>query len=312
MFLFVHAVDRSQAGEFVDFLARSPSAHVSPYSGGQGLADPECGKFIVGDPWDSDKPLDWASLGAIWRRQLKDSGRKVFVESSGPNIVRAEEIEAAFPESRHLVHMIDPYGFCGAAWLREGVSGNKEDRLALAAETWVSRAAMLRNTLTYVDQSLYVSDEAFRGSPARVADAILALAPELLNLDIFAVEDPIESGHDLTTRNRALLGREGVERINAVLADFTDSLASFGYASMSPDSYDRMMQDDALRNDAARRIAARTVLEALDHGDMAGAGEALEALETCEDLLEDEVDGLRELMDMRALNRLSMNLNALL
>jgi hypothetical protein len=210
-------------------LNTSPNVTSLPHVRGEGQFVPAVKPMMRDDPWNPGKRLDWVFIRAEWVR-LWDPNRKIRLEKSPPNILRALEIERHFPNAYFVAMLRNPYAFCEGIRRRQGVD------VKIGAETWLNHACAQMKNRQSLERILFFTYEEFTDQTERVRTRLLNFLPSLQSLEIggtyFAKsilgrgERHIQNFNGLKIRELSAEDRVG---IRAVLQQRPDVLEFFGY-----------------------------------------------------------------------------------
>lgn len=271
MYLFLLTINNSGSTAFSNFLATSPSVYLPPFGNNEGQMHPQVKPLMRNQQqWRPDFPVAWDQVKPIWDQLLEESGKSIFLEASPPNIIRAEAIRQAFPGSRFIVFLNNPYSFCGSMWFRYCTQDDKRAYMAASARKWVERAKMQLKNLQSIDDALFVSYERFCDDVPGVRVEMLERIPQLGALDAEAVVKvkgraaPVRNMND---RNIALVGSEHLKAVNQVFEGNRDLLTHFGYDLMEPGEMATLLSDDGIASAVARRTAGKDVMLAIEKKD---------------------------------------------
>ncbi|MDA1266752.1 MAG: sulfotransferase [Planctomycetota bacterium] len=202
------------------------SPHVSAFEKeGQWL--PGAAEHIGGaERWDPDLTVDWDAVRAAWEQRW-DTTSRVRVEKSPPHLVRAQQLEDAFEDTRFVVMCRDPYAYC------EGMRRRWQAQRSLTeiAMGWVARVGyQVENQAR--PSAVHFSYEELTADPRAIANRILAHVPELERLDSEAcleVHGQARPLCNLNAQQTARLSEWDVAEINAVLSWETELIEQLGY-----------------------------------------------------------------------------------
>jgi len=210
-------------------LNTSPNVTSLPHVRGEGQFIPAVKPMMRDDPWNPGKSMDWDFIRAQWSR-LWDPSRRIRIEKSPPNILRALEIERHFPNAHFVAMMRNPYAFC------EGINRRQDVGMKVGAETWLTYAcAQMKNRCT-LKRILFFTYEEFTDQTESVRTRLLNFLPALQSLDVdgtFFAKSILGRGErHIQNFNRLKiqeLSDADRAEIRAVLRERTDVLDFFGY-----------------------------------------------------------------------------------
>lgn len=211
-----------------EILRSSPHATVLPREG-QWL--PECKGILGGDDrWEPDTVMDWRAAAKMFDYYW-DPRKPVRIEKSPPNLLRAAQLNAFFPNTRFIINIRNPYATVEGE-LRRGKTNDASEAAAfwlLCAETQRSNANAFKNALFFRYEDL-VSD------PSAVCERLLAFLPQLGSLDASVIRpiknvrgEELEEIVDLNAEKIARLTKEQIAAISAVLRTNPKVPEFFGY-----------------------------------------------------------------------------------
>ena len=219
---------------FIHFLLSSQkAAAAAPDAEGQWL--PSVRRYMEADRWNPAKSMPWEKIKRAWLKEWNANKRRlpkaeVLIEKSPPNLLRAAEIEKAFPDTRFIIWMRNPYAWCASIQKRE-----QTQRLSHAAwaEQWLLRAQAQRWNVENLHHTLRLSYEEFVDDVVSVKEKVASFCHTLDDLDVnirMKVKDyPVSGVVDHNVRQIAGLGQSNVEAITAVLRRDEDLVKFFGY-----------------------------------------------------------------------------------
>jgi hypothetical protein len=179
IYLFVLSPPFSGSTVLWRVLNTSPNVASLPHVRGEGQFIPAVKSMMRDNPWDPDNAMDWDFIKAEWNC-FWDPGRKIRLEKSPPNILRAVEIERHFPNAHFVAMMRDPYAFC------EGIHRRQDVGMKKGAETWLSHACAQIKNRQSLKKILFFTYEEFTDQTECVRNRLLDFLPDLQSLDIGA------------------------------------------------------------------------------------------------------------------------------
>lgn len=187
------------------------------------------------DRWSPEKLVAWDTVRIEWLNAFRNAypSATVLFEKSPPNLMRAKQIEAAFPGAHFITWMRNPYAWSASLKKRRDHTAD-DSAFTRIAEDWVARAARQEeNEQGLTSPLLRLSYEQFVGDVASTLKRIQEFVPAVGELDpnvIVQVKDYLPSRVvDFNQRQINSLSSEAMERLNAVFARHEDLLSHFGY-----------------------------------------------------------------------------------
>jgi hypothetical protein len=186
------------------------------------------------DRWNAEKEIPWNIVRDRWDR-LHDSTKPLFLEKSPPHLVRAQAIEAHFPDAAFVIMIRNPYAFC------EGFRRRGEGSLESAARFWAMAGAQQIRNIQTIKKSVSFTYEMLTDAPDAVCERLLTFIPDLRSLNIHAgfrarsIFGP--SKRRISNINRVKMNRlssNDIASINSVLHSHKDTLDFFGYNYIEP------------------------------------------------------------------------------
>jgi hypothetical protein len=192
--------------------------------------------------WDAGMPVDYASVQASWLARWQqlhaaDSGLRVVVEKSPPNMVRLEPLVAQFNDVSLLANNRDPYANCASILYRMHDGGQlsaaqREQQLRVLAMHWLLRSARLIELVSRLDIPL-LTYEQFCDAPASILGKLNLPRGVAETIDVqtqVRVKDyPMQGIANQNQRQIALLSETEVTTISTVLAQQQELLDYFSY-----------------------------------------------------------------------------------
>lgn len=209
-------------------IATSPAATCFCFEG-QWL--PEAAPILgVEQRWDPALAVDWPRVRDAFESYWSPL-RPIRFEKSPPHLVRARQMEAAFPNTHFLISIRDPYaqveGLLRRGWHTSATS---------AAEFWVKTAHAQVENLAQLQRTLFFTYEELTDRTDKVVRRIVEFLPQL---------GAIDSGAQFSAHNITGSELRGLQNLNAaklknltdaqlaeiasVLAPHTALLERFGY-----------------------------------------------------------------------------------
>lgn len=192
---------------------------------------PEAAPLLgVEQRWDPALAIDWPRVRDAFESYWSPL-RAIRFEKSPPHLVRARQIEAAFPNSHFLVSIRDPYaqveGLLRRGWHPSATS---------AAEFWVKTAQAQVENLAQLQRTLFFTYEELTDRTGEVVRRLIEFLPQL---------GAIDSGARFSAHNITGGELRGLQNLNAtklknltaaqigevtrVLAPHSALLERFGY-----------------------------------------------------------------------------------
>lgn len=182
--------------------------------------------------------FDWEASKRAWYAQAvaNDPGATVMVEKSPPFLLIPDQLCAAFRNARFVLMVRDPYAtYEGIIRRRVPNPPNNDDdpRVLAAQHVMACFEQQRRNVDELADRSTFFTYEALCAEPARCAQQLAALVPELADVDLDR-RVPVKGMYDERLRNMnddqiANLADADREVATEVFAGHVDVVRSFGY-----------------------------------------------------------------------------------
>jgi len=200
------------------------------------------------DPWNPDHTLPWPQIKEEWRK-IWDTAKRVLLEKSPPNLIRAKAIADAFAPCWFIVMIRDPYAQCeGLARRRKRVfhaserTPSRERAMELCAERWTDFAERQIENIRTLERVVHFTYEELTDNTALVVDKLRCFMPELAEIDPtqkFRAHAATGKGSRVLTNLNGVkwrsLGRRNIEAINRVLSKRQDLLDFFGCRIKDPE-----------------------------------------------------------------------------
>ena len=231
-YFFIFAMNNSGTTAMSQYLAARADAYLPPFGNNEGQMAPKVRRIMRDRPWDPAQRFDWVTVHGLWDALLADSGKRVFVEASPPNILRVADIRAEFDGcARYVFSVCDPY-------MQIASSVYNYDSAPLAAETlraktasWIKRAEALRAGIDANPDIAVVSYETFCADPEALCRAFGLPARSEGEVAISGKRTgAYRRVRNMSARNLGFLGFDEIDVITGALAPHADLLASFCYA----------------------------------------------------------------------------------
>lgn len=241
--LFLLSPNNSGSTLLAQIIAQSPNVYLPPFGNHEGQMAPGVRQYMRNNHWSAEQAMPWPLIKQRWST-LFDDTKEVFLEKSPPNIVRAAEIAANFPDASYIVSISDPYSHCGSCWYRYTKSPARPEQFAAIARGWVMRAKSQQQNLLLLPHCLRTTYEDVCRDPRGFAAAVNGYMPLLAIPERDDYEVEVKGRHggvvNYNARNILTIEREGLAAANEVFARHERLLAFFGYRLLTPDDYDRL------------------------------------------------------------------------
>lgn len=187
----------------------------------------------VEDRWRAELSVDWPLVRRAFNSYWSPF-RTIRFEKSPPNVLRAMEIQSAFPDSHFLILVRNPYANVEGL-LRRGWTASPRE----AAEFWVRTAEAQADNSDRLDRALAFTYEELTDKTATFYERLLEFLPQVASLEFggtFTAHNmtgtPLAGLHNLNQAKIAQLAAESFDEINLVLGRHEPLLERFGYRLM--------------------------------------------------------------------------------
>lgn len=236
-FIFLFSPNNSGSTIIGQYLESQTGGFLPPYGNYEGQAAPGVSDEMQAKKWKTDQQMDWPRIRAYWSGLAQDAGKPLFIECSPPNIVRVEEIRAAFGENmRGLFSITSPYNYLASTlfnYQRPPAPKKQVNSSVIKRriDRWVLRANSLRKSILANPELPRITYEGFCADPGCVNEALGIERQSVTKLKGKA-NDPVTEIVDLTARNYAFLTFSEWDRANACLEPHQELLEFFGYGTI--------------------------------------------------------------------------------
>ena len=167
-YFFLFMPNNSGSTVMAQYLASQSAVYLPPFGNNEGQHIPQARPLMTYSPWSAETPRDWERIRAIW--EVYREGR-TFLESSPPNLVRVNEIAAAFGDrARFFFSICDPY-----QQIASTLYNYTTPPLAIGAQAvaqWVLKAGAVRDGRARFPEAPFLSYEDFCEDPGRMNAAL--------------------------------------------------------------------------------------------------------------------------------------------
>jgi hypothetical protein len=196
----------------------------------------------------------WEKIAFCWREQW-NMKRPILVEKSPQNLLRTQMMAEAFPNSKFIISLRNPYAFC------EGVHRKFGYDHTVAAEHWVKCAQHQIQNIKTLENSIFFTYEELCDRTATTCDKIVRFVPELKKLNPHRSfrrkrYERIKGLKNLNTVQISRLRVKDVRNINTVLAPNRKLLERFGYELVSHEKH-RTHQEKERRQTVNRGVSPK-------------------------------------------------------
>lgn len=178
--------------------------------------------------WEEDLHFDWHFIRHEWRKYW-DVTRKVLIEKSPPNLLRAREIESVFEPAYFLIFVRNPYAHC-ETFLR------KNNFSPFEAATFVVKTLdFQKRNLKELKRTVLIRYETLVDDPESFKKDLTAFLPELEDVETtgeFKAHNYYQRPQKLRNFNAEKIARltsSDFEGINQVFEEHQSLLEFFGY-----------------------------------------------------------------------------------
>lgn len=269
MYFFLLSLNNSGSTIVAQVMASYFDAFLPPFGNNEGQNIPEVLQLMkkpkekVAFNW-SDSPLPWTEIKLITDEYLKQSGKKIFIEKTPNNTIRAVEIENFFFKDKEFVGcclVSDPYSFVSSS-IRNYLKGVHDiGEARRLAERWVKMTKIqLENAEKF--NLRVISYGNFCSNPLNVLSAIA---------EQFGIKTQEESLTELrggkgnqhfasmrlkdqTIRHLGFLIHEEVLEINDVLSGHRDFLNQNSFEIWGSDKINNLLSSDILMAQQGSRL----------------------------------------------------------
>lgn len=156
--------------------------------------------------WEEDLEIDWSFVKREWRKYW-DVRKKILLEKSPPNLLRASAIEAAFSPAYFLIFVRDPYAHC-ETFIRKNDFSPRQ-----AAEFVVRTLKIQQRNMTDLKRAILVHYEALVEDPELFKDQLIDFLAELSDIQTTGVFN----AHNYHKKPQVLrnFNQEKIDRLNA-------------------------------------------------------------------------------------------------
>jgi hypothetical protein len=230
-FLFVLCPPYCGSTLLTELISTSRNVSLNNYvatSEGQQL--PELKKMLIEDSkrWESDREYDWNYIKIIWLKYW-DVTKKVLVEKSPPNIMRAQRIEQVFHPSYFICMVRDPYAHC------EGLMRRNNWTAIEAADFAIKCLIHQQKNIAVLNNVILIKYEDLVQNAEKVIDEMKVFIKELTDISVkdkFKAHNFSGESLGLVNLNKMKIDKfsqEDLDAINNVFELHKDVLFFFNY-----------------------------------------------------------------------------------
>jgi hypothetical protein len=234
--LFVLSAFYSGSTLLTALLGTSPKVSILKSPEHEGMKLPGVRGLFAATPAFRNKPLPWAYLDRLYRRNW-DISRPILVEK-GAYIKSAGSIANFYPDASFIVLVRNPYAWCES--MRRRRKPNASDLgLEGFAIRWLEQCAWQIHNIEVLQRTVFFTYEDLCDRTQGVLQKLYVFMPELDPLDAsgdFQVHSTLgRKANPITNTNASALARlnpDDIRSISAVLSKYPDILEYFGYELM--------------------------------------------------------------------------------
>lgn len=178
-FLFILSPPYCGSTLLNEIISTSSSVSVNNPNGtreGQHLPTVKKIMFNYKTKWDENVDFDWEYIKKEWMKYW-DVSKPILLEKSPPNIMRAESISKAFPNSYFVIFHRNPYSHCESLIRRNNYTPRE------AAEFALKSLRFQKKNMQSLSNSMVISYEELTDDPNAFNMKIKTLLPELKGIN---------------------------------------------------------------------------------------------------------------------------------
>ena len=123
-YIFLFSRNNSGTTAMSQFISESiTDSYLPPYGNREGQFAPRVKDIMRKDPWDNKSKFDWILIKKKWK-PCHQNNKKIFIEASSPNIIRAPEILETFKDSAVIFSISSPYSYVPSCIFNYGIRDN--------------------------------------------------------------------------------------------------------------------------------------------------------------------------------------------
>jgi hypothetical protein len=189
------------------------------------------------DPWNPAVDFDWHRIRKVWMKS-KPAGKSVLVEKSPPNLLRAESILRAFPNSVLVISNRDPYAWLSSVMhrkYRQEIEDPQRRReiITLEVNHWISLSRrQIANMALVRGRGLVTTYESFCASPEIFLQNLSGYCGDLQidRKSTLKIKDyPVQCIADMNSLQIARLKPEDIAAASEALSNAGPEMEFFGY-----------------------------------------------------------------------------------
>lgn len=211
----------------------SQSKHVSvnnPLHSREGQQLPEIKSmtYYFKRRWEPELPFDWKYRYSVWHKYW-DRRKKILLEKSPANLVRAKQIPDYFNPSYFIIMVRNPYAHCEGLMRRNNWPAKRAAAHVMKTLYWQ------RENVNYLDNSLCVTYEELTTNTVKTVSRIQALLPELEEINTkrkFSAHNFQKKKMHIQNLNEQKIQKiktDDLKQMNDVFAKQPEVLSFFGY-----------------------------------------------------------------------------------
>ena len=253
-FYFVFTLNNSGSTVFSQLLANNIlDGYLPPHGNNEGQWIPEVTDMMRKDPWNPQTKMDWEFIKSTWRKYLTNASKKIFIESSPPNMIRIKSIQDYFKPKGACLFISNPYlhiSSCIHRYSKNETFKNAAQRLSYS---WLDKAKFqLENVQNFQNLPL-IKYEHFCVHPEQAAQKALKQLQKneknkIITTNIKGKKNTLmKSIANMTPRHLAFLGDEGIDIINTILSEHPTILYQLGYELIGHKKATRILNSNLLQ-----------------------------------------------------------------
>jgi hypothetical protein len=253
-FYFIFTLNNSGSTVFSQLLANNIlDGYLPPHGNNEGQWIPEVTDMMRKDPWNPQTKMDWEFIKSTWRKYLTNASKKIFIESSPPNMIRIKSIQDYFKPKGACLFISNPYlhiSSCIHRYSKNETFKNAAQRLSYS---WLDKAKFqLENVQNFQNLPL-IKYEHFCVHPEQAARKALKQLQKneknkIITTNIKGKKNTLmKSITNMTPRHLAFLGDGGIDIINTILSEHPTTLYQLGYELIGHKKATRILNSNLLQ-----------------------------------------------------------------
>lgn len=232
-FIFLFSLNNSGTTVMSRYLAQQTGGYLSPYGNNEGQMVPSVFLTMRNGIAEPVRPYDWHFIRREWERLARRAGKRLVIEASPPNYLRADAIFEEFgPRTRAVFSAANPYVFIASViynYVPRHRNGRVEERaIVWAAKRWIRSASLMRKAIRAHPEVPRITYEGFCADPG-VLNRALGLPVREIGEIVGKTNEKTRGIVDQTPRQIAFLTAEEWDIANDILRKRTGLVAFFGY-----------------------------------------------------------------------------------